>query len=238
MNKYLAEIGGIHAGDGYLRYNKKYNELDISGSLEEKEYYDKHISFLFQKAFNLKIKTRYFPSRNTYGFTTTNRNVIKNLQNLGFPSGKKSTIVKIPDEILKNKFLVRYFLRGYFDTDGCLTFGKKYGTCSKFKKTRHCYPRLIFTTVSKPLAKDLEKIFERLSFNALKYEYKPKILTENLKIKFFINGANNLKLWLKLIGIGNPTKYSRYLIWKKYGFCPPNTNQQCIVALEGLLAKD
>ena len=38
-----------------------------------------------------------------------------------------------------------------------------------------------------------------------------------------LNGIKNLEKWLNTIGIGNPTKYSRFLIWKKYGFCPPNT---------------
>ena len=34
----LAEICGIHAGDGYLRSNEHRIELDISGNVEEKEY--------------------------------------------------------------------------------------------------------------------------------------------------------------------------------------------------------
>ena len=31
---------------------------------------------------------------------------------------------------------------------------------------------------------------------------------------------------MKLIGIKNPVKLTRYLVWKKFGFCPPHTNLQ------------
>ena len=49
----LAEICGIHAGDGYLRGGEGNSrwELDISGSVEEKEYYDLHVKRLFEKVF-------------------------------------------------------------------------------------------------------------------------------------------------------------------------------------------
>ena len=47
----LAEIFGIHVGDGYLRYHGRTKELDISGSYEEKSYYDNHMIPLFNKTF-------------------------------------------------------------------------------------------------------------------------------------------------------------------------------------------
>ena len=31
---------------------------------------------------------------------------------------------------------------------------------------------------------------------------------------------------MDLVGIKNPVKFTRYLIWKKFGFCPPNTTLQ------------
>jgi hypothetical protein len=38
--------------------------------------------------------------------------------------------------------------------------------------------------------------------------------------------VGRLNQWMKLIGTKNPVKLSRYLIWKKHGFCPTNTNFQ------------
>ena len=63
----LTEVCGIHTGDGYLRNDGRRKEWDISGSVEEKEYYDKHVVPLFNKVFNLNIESRIFKSRNTYG---------------------------------------------------------------------------------------------------------------------------------------------------------------------------
>src|SRR3989344_5920758 len=220
----IAEICGIHAGDGYLRNDGKRRELDISGNIEEKEYYDKHIIPLFNKFFNIQSKGRYFPYRNTYGFVIRDIKIIEFMNKLGFPYGAKSLKVKVPSFILEDDLLKKSFLRGYFDTDGHLGFAKKYGNCSEFRKTRHCYPRIGFTTVSKNLSDNLKEVFEELKFNFVYYTYKDKNEKSNLRHLFNINGIKNLKKWLNLIGINNPTKYSRFLIWKKYGFCPTNIN--------------
>ena len=104
----LAEICGIHAGDGYLRSKNYHNELDISGSLEEKEYYDYHVSSLFKDVFNININNRHFQSRNTYGFVIRDKEIIRFMHSLGFPYGKKTLTVKIPDFILNNKKLYSY----------------------------------------------------------------------------------------------------------------------------------
>ena len=47
----IAEICGIHAGDGYLRNEGYQRELDISGNIDEKEYYDSHVVPLFERVF-------------------------------------------------------------------------------------------------------------------------------------------------------------------------------------------
>lgn len=42
-----------------------------------------------------------------------------------------------------------------------------------------------------------------------------------IKHNIFISGKNRLEKWIKIIGFNNPKHLSKYLIWKKYGFCPP-----------------
>lgn len=236
LNSETAEVCGIHAGDGYLRNDGRRRELDISGNVEEQTYYDNHVIPLFEKVFNIQIKGRFFPHRNTYGFVVRNPEVILLVHELGFPYGNKSTIVGVPDFILGDKSLEKGFLRGYFDTDGCLTFQKQYGNYTEFKRTRHFYPRLMFSTVSNHLANNLKEIFEDLEFDFIYYRRRPKKQTENLKYVFALHGIKNLKKWLDIIGIGNRTKYSRFLIWKKYGFCPAKTTYtERLKMLEGLL---
>ena len=73
----IAEICGIHAGDGYLRNDGRRVEWDISGNIEEKNYYDKEVIPLFNKIFDLNIKGRFFKGRNTYGFVIRNKKIIE-----------------------------------------------------------------------------------------------------------------------------------------------------------------
>ena len=54
----LAEICGIHAGDGHLRKRGNKTELEIGGSIEEKDYYNNHIVSLFEKVFQINVNPR------------------------------------------------------------------------------------------------------------------------------------------------------------------------------------
>jgi len=223
VSEKIAEISGIHAGDGYLRIRSGV-EVDASGNIEEKEYYDNHVIPLFNSLFNTDIKGRFFQPRNTYGFRTHNRQIANLLIDLGFPNGKKTDIVRIPLQILNynNENFIKRFLRGYFDTDGCLYFSNKH---YKFKN-KHSYPVISFTTVSKSLADDLDLIFKRLNLKFSKYLKKVKEKNWNNKTTFYFYGIKNLNKFINEIGIKNPSKYSKYLIWKKFGFCPPNISYQ------------
>ena len=224
FNKEIAEICGIHAGDGYLRNDGKRKELDISGNVEEKDYYDLHVIPLFNKVFNLNIKGRFFPSRNTYGFVIREKKIIEFFHNeLNFPYGSKSLIVKSPIFIMNNPIFIPFFLRGLFDTDGCLNFDRKIGNSNHFKKTKHFYPRFSFTTVSKQLAKDIIRLTKKEGFNFKEHIYIPKKETENTIHTLETYGKTALLNWIKKISPKNTTKYSRFLIWKKYGFCPTYT---------------
>src|SRR3990167_1346399 len=117
MSPELAEICGIHAGDGYFRVSERgKGEVDISGHMEEKDYYENHVIPLFNKVFNLDIKGRAF-SRGSYGFVSYRNEIRDALIGLGFPKGKKSETVRIPQLVLESKDLKIYgaFLRGLFD---------------------------------------------------------------------------------------------------------------------------
>lgn len=225
INPELSEVCGIHAGDGYLRNDGQRREIDISGSIEEKDYYDRHVAPLFGRVFNIKIKNRVFFSRGTYGFVIRDRKIVEFLHNLGFPYGKKSTTVKIPKLILKskNKLIYVRFLRGLFDTDGNINFRKSYGKYIKFKKKYPHYPRVTLTTVSKSLSDHLQLLLKKVGFKPYCHIYKSKNMNEKRRYIIEINGIEQINKWIKIIGIKNNVKFSRYLIWKRFGFCPTNT---------------
>lgn len=223
----LSEICGIHAGDGYLRGKDHRKELDISGNIEEKDFYDLHVTELFKKVFEININCKLFQPRNTYGFVIRDKNIIEFRHNLGFPYGPKSTIVAIPEWIFKssNKEIKTRFLRGLFDTDGCLHFWKRNkGKYGFFKKEHNYYPIIKFNTVSKKLNDQVRKLLKELEFGKIgEYIYKPKTLNENIRYVLTLYGPVKAIKFFELIGSKNPVKLSRFLLWKKIGHCPANS---------------
>jgi len=222
----LSEICGIHAGDGHLRKNKK--EFELSGGFEEKEYYDQRVIPLFNKVFDTGLKGRFFYSKKTYGFSTSNKIIRNTLADLGFPYGKKGLIVSVPTRILNtdDRKIKRAFLRGIFDTDGCITFDKRIYNKDIFKKNRNYYPRIIFTTISEQLAKGIKRLSQQEGFNCKIYVYKSKKETEHLKYKPQIVGTRALIEWINKVSPRNTAKLSRVRVWEKFGFCPPNTTYE------------
>lgn len=223
----LAEICGIHAGDGYLRNDGQRAELDISGNIEEKDYYNLHVKELMNKVFGLNVQCKLFQSRNTYGFVIRHKEVIEFINSLGFPYGNKSTIVQVPNRILESKDekIVAGFLRGLFDTDGCVHFWKRNsGKYGEFKKTHHYYPFIKFSTVSKELNNQVKTLLEVLGFGKIGlYIYKPKKLNENTRYVLTIYGPNKTNKFFEIIGSKNQVKLSRFLLWRKIGHCPAHS---------------
>jgi hypothetical protein len=226
INEALAEAFGIHAGDGYLRTRERNKgEIDISGNIEEKGYYDNHVVPLFNKIFNLNMIGRFF-SRGTYGFVNYQKEVRDVFLEAGFPSGKKSQIVKTPDCILnrEDKKLYARFLRGYFDTDGCLYFkSRRSEKCCDFKKKFNYYPILSMSSTSKKLIENVGFMLDKLGIVFFYYGYQPKNKRDNYKHMITISGPERLEKWMKIIGTKNRVKLTRYLVWEKFGFCPPHT---------------
>ena len=234
MTPDLAELCGIHAGDGYMRLREKgKGEVDISGSLEEKEYYDDFVIPLFNKVFDLNLCGKKF-SRGTYGLICYDDEVRDILLNSGFPSGKKSKIVRVPKIILEseNREICSAFLRGLFDTDGNLYFSRRRsGKYIDFKKKNNYYPVISFVTISSFLASEIVYLLRFVGFEKINlYEYQPKLskrgYIEQTRYNVVLYGRKNLSLFFEKIGSKNPIKLSRYLVWKKFGYCPPCTTFQ------------
>jgi len=224
MTPDLAEICGIHAGDGYLRCRNGNNfELDISGNVDEKEYYDNHVVPLFERTLEIKLNPRFFYPRNTYGFLICRRKVCEFIHSIGFPYGKKTLTVEVPKQILESRNLdVTYrFLRGVFDTDGTVSFKKRGGSGYKeiFKK-RHTYPTIKLSVCSKNLRDGVGLLLMKTGFQ-FAFSQVRKNLKENESFIIELEGDQNLILWMQNIGFKNPVKENRFLIWKKHGFNPP-----------------
>ena len=96
--------------------------------------------------------------------------------------------IKIPKLLIetKNKEIYLSFIKGLFDTDGCVYL--------RYKK----YPVISITIKSKMLIRQLEDMFKKLGF-----------ITSGNKWTIILNGPTMFKKWVKEIGSNNPKNISK-----------------------------
>ncbi len=236
----LAYFIGIHVGDGTLVYDKsKYHYIiGYTGHLiDEWDFHRDIITPLVRELFNKDvIQTEdlrenkksvriFFKSKAIFTFLSK---VIE------LPVGSKKTL-GIPSIIkMANNTIKMNFIRGLADTDFTLTFKKKY-------RSVHYYPSIAISSASKSLINDLKNVLIDLSFRPYYLKSYKKFDRRNSTYyhgaEIDLNGLYNLNLWMKKIGFTSTKHLTKYEIWKKYGYCPPNTNiKQRTAILNGKLS--
>jgi hypothetical protein len=225
INSLISEACGIHAGDGYMRDEGIRREIDISGNVDEADYYLDHVCPIFSDIFGVEICPRFFPHRNTFGFVLRGKDFTNVLHEFGFSYGNKTKTVAVPNRILitQDRLIYSSFLRGILDTEGHIGFRRYYGKgYDSFKTTHKVYPFISIATVSKQLHEDLKVMLNFLGFTFNSNFYQPKKKGQSSVYKITLNGINNMNKWMEEIGSKNNSKFSRYQIWEKFGFCPTN----------------
>lgn len=223
MTESLAEEIGIHVGDGSLGIYKFLTGnmwvYRISGSLEELDYYKTHVKSLLESLFNFSGKISAVAENESQiriyskAIATFKSNVLK------LPVGSKSGTVRIPEVIISSPRCFTPFLRGIADSDFSFTFKKKHWDV-------HKYPVIQAAFASRALVEDLQKILLDLKFKP--YTCMNVTVADGKgnphKIhSLYLPGKNNLVKWYREIGFSSPITKTRFLVWKKFGFCPPYT---------------
>jgi intein/homing endonuclease len=223
----MAEILGIHIGDGCLSVNNRYSEYYLGGDItEEKEYHNKWVGPLFNKKvmmplFNKKVNYKEHPKVGVYGFYIFDKKLVDFFTAFGICTGSKIN-VEVPEKIRNNKKLSLRFLRGLFDTDGNIHFDKNRSA----KNPINNVPVIKLGSVSKRL---IDQVYEMLlAFDLhprIKKPYKGK-RDKNEVHTLLIYRKNDIDFYIKNIGFKNPKHYTRWLVFKKMGYCAPWTNLQ------------
>ena len=182
MSVDLAEEIGIHLGDGCLSFNRKY--FSVKTNKKEEDYMVNFLFPLYKKLYNLDLKLMRLPS--VVGFETYSKALFdfKN-KTLNIPYGNKVEKIKVPKTILesKNKEIYASFIRGLFDTDGCVNI----------IKSKKNYPVVGFTIKSEQLIKGVADMLRKMGF--IPYQGKHQIA---------LNGHTMLAKWIKEINSNNP----------------------------------
>ena len=191
LNK-LSELMGILLGDGCLSKTGKAHYIYISGhKIDDFEYHNTITRSLFLNLFDKKININFRKNEKTLFIRFSDKNIFYFLNKQGLPVGRKYESIKVP-ELCKHKNQYFFsFIRGLFDTDGCIVFTKQH-------KSVYYYPRLELTSKSKNF------LLEILSF-LIKIGFYGSISNKGKRCyRLEISGFNNLNLWIKLIGFNNP----------------------------------
>lgn len=213
MSTELAEEIGIHTGDGCLTKTKSSIMYSLRGSrTDDYLYYKEYMPALYKKLYNIKFNIRLWPDVIGFQFCSTS---IGNFKNTVFdlPIGPKKNL-HISDIILSNISYKTAFVRGFFDTDGGISFEKK-------SRDKPYYPRITLVSTSKRLLEQVATILkDDLDFNLSIWKHK----YENKNWKdlhlICIRGSDNLNKWFKLVSSNNPKNRYKYNHWKKYGYAP------------------
>lgn len=143
------------------------NRLNISQKLSEIE----HIK-LFKKHINSQHKIKTYKHKNTCELEINSRNLCMSLESYGFNTKNKR--IHIPD-IPSN--LIRDFIRGYFDGDGCLSIYQQP------HKNYYVNRQEFSITGNKILLLEIRKILEEKAN-----------ITKNLKVKNYKKSPNTISI--------------------------------------------
>ncbi len=227
ISEELAELMGIHIGDGCISITKRYSMYYVGGDLkEEKEYHDNWVSKLFNKEIMRKLnkeKVRYkeYPSTGVYGLYIFDKEITDYFMSLGICSGSKIN-QKIPEIIRQDDLMLKRFLRGLFDTDGNIYFDKN-RSC---KKPINNVPVIKLGSAAQYLIKDVFQSLKKLGFNPrLKKPYQGK-KDKNPVHTVLIYRKKDIEEYVKEIGFKNPKHNTKWLLFKKQGFLQPRTTIQ------------
>ena len=202
----LVYLIGVFAGDGSLGYrpNKyEYSLKCVGNPKDEQEFYYDIIKPKFKEVFGFSLKIKHFDKGTTFGFRIFSKSLVLYLTKIiGLPLGPKYKSLKIPPKILSNKKRSKYFIKGLFDTDGSISFKKRY-------KDYPYYPVISLSSKSDSFTRKIACWLKERNFKIVeKYNY--KVLDKRVKLgytlisKIEMNGKNNLVLWLNTVGFSSP----------------------------------
>tara|TARA_Y100000310_G_scaffold146303_2_gene145619 strand:- start:3988 stop:4635 length:648 start_codon:yes stop_codon:yes gene_type:complete len=154
MSKELAEFIGIHFGDGYMKRRERGTyDLHYSINLRDIEYAN-HINTLFYSLFNIKLKMFIIPQKNAIDMYQNSKSLCTFFnQELKIPYSPKKEL-PIPKFIKSNKTYAQHFIRGIFDTDGCIVVQRDKG--------KYLYNLIKISTSIKSFADDIKLLLNEL----------------------------------------------------------------------------
>lgn len=124
LNADVAELLGLHAGDGWLS-----TEWGLALNIADTDMTE-HVRGLIRRVLGVEPYVSR-KSDKSISVRSGQAQVIQFFREYGFQLGKKSRIVAVPAAVLQSSdpTVIRAFLRGLFSADGCFTHRGRSGSC-------------------------------------------------------------------------------------------------------------
>ncbi len=194
MEEKLAELIGILLGDGsvsiYQRNDRpgKQYRVKVTLNSEKDRVYADYVSTLFREVFGECPNRYYRKGEKTLDLIIRKRKVVQSLLDCGMTTSPKWRRACIPKKFMEKR-LARFVLRGYMDTDGCITVFDNNGTL---------YPRIEMKVCPSPMQK-------QIVFSIKSMGLEPRInRMDKGKIRIMVAGKKKLEMWNSRIGFSNP----------------------------------
>jgi len=237
----ISEFLGWYVGDGCISVGR-YSEFTLTGDLsEEIDFYKRFVIPSFNKIFSNILKKpvplKKYKSNSVCGIYLFDKAFVNYLIiKYGLKEGKKLNI-SLPNSI-KRKSEKIGFLRGLFDTDGSIYFGrsnfkpKKPSFCNKY----HYKPRIKLGMISSIMIHQVHGLLTDLGIKSRIQKPYQKSKREKVFFSLVIDTDKDVLRFIDTIGFRNPKHSTKVDVWLKFGFCPPYTKieQRKLIILDKL----
>jgi intein/homing endonuclease len=192
----LCEFIGAIIGDGFTNnYNNNYKVQITGHKVLDKDYYINRLIPIV-KLLSSKSNPILSQSSGALRLTLNSKELhILLTKRFNIKAGKKAYCVVMPEEIIdsKNPAFINSCIRGVFDTDGCVAFDKR----QSYLKP---YLRIVLQMESTELIKQIHMLLREQGINST--------ITKDERV-IQINGVNNCRDYLRLIGFSNKRHLSK-----------------------------
>jgi DNA-binding transcriptional regulator WhiA len=198
----LAELIGILMGDGHVG---QYQTSVVTNS-ETDFQHALFIKILFEDLFKVKVGLSNQRNKKACVLTVSSKSVCNFFIDQGVPQGNKITLgVHIPDWIQEKPIYRKAFIRGLFDTDGCVYIDTHHVGQKTYESLG-----MAFANQSIPL----------LSFFKESLEFFGLHPTQKTKFRVFLRRREDIRRYFDLIGSSNEKhlgKARRYFLGLQKG---------------------
>ena len=184
-----SEILGIMFGDGSVRPTLRSLKIEVSGhKVDDRDYLLGHVSGPFREVFGLKMRPYYRRKENSMVIYAYSQQVGLELHEWGMPIGSKVRAILVPRVSVKTV----PFIRGLFDTDGCIY--RKYGP----------YAQVQFKSASRDLMNYARGLLVSLGFRPT------AVIKDESRFKFYICRQVEVVRFIRVIRPANKKHMERF----------------------------